>query len=251
MFGKSNGSSRIDDHLVALTDPKSIATEQYRVLRSKLEHLSVEKGHRTFLVTSSMVGEGKSTTTANLALCMAQAKGKKVALVDCDLRRPNLHRLLGVKMKEGVVDVMEEKTKLDDALIPVQHSFLPHPLYFLPAGGTNSISPEWLGSGQMKKLIGTLSERFDFVLFDTPPILPLADSSVLGGMVDGAILVIRAGQTSLETLTMAMENADIRNWVGVVLNGVDFVTSSRYSDVYAMYQKTYYGKGMQGQGAAI
>lgn len=236
----------MDDHLVTLTDPKSIAAEQYRVLRSRIEHLSLDKGFRTFVITSAMVGEGKSTTAANLALSMAHSKDKRVVLVDCDLRRPTLHTLLGVRMKEGVVDVLEEKAALQSALVPIQDPSLPNPLYFLPAGRTNSVSPEWLSSAKMEKLIATLSQQFDFVFFDTPPILPLADSAVLGGKVDGSLLVIRAGKTSLEVLTMAMETIDLQNWVGVILNGVDFVASSRYGSVYTMYQKTYYGQGVKG-----
>lgn len=236
----------MDDHLVTLTDPKSIAAEQYRVLRSRIEHLSLDKGFRTFVITSPMVGEGKSTTAANLALSMAHSKDKRVALVDCDLRRPTLHTLLGIKMKEGVVDVLEGRATLSSALIPIQNPSLPSPLYFLPAGRTNAVSPDWLGSNKMEKLIAALAEQFDFVFFDTPPILPLADSAVLGGKVDGSLLVIRAGRTSLEVLTMAMESIDLQNWVSVVLNGVDFVSSARYGSVYAMYQKTYYGQGAKG-----
>lgn len=246
MFGKSGNGVHMDDHLVTLTDPKSIAAEQYRVLRSRIEHLSLDKGFRTFVITSPMVGEGKSTTAANLALSMAHSKDKRVALVDCDLRRPTLHTLLGTRMKEGVVDVLEGKATLTSALIPIQNPALPNPLFFLPAGRTNSVSPEWLGSNKMENLIATLAEQFDFVFFDTPPILPLADSAVLGSKVDGALLVIRAGKTSLEVLTMAMESIDLQNWVSVVLNGVDFIKSSRYGSVYAMYQKTYYGQGVKG-----
>ncbi len=246
MFGKSGNGVHVDDHLVTLLDPKSIAAEQYRVLRSRIEHLSLDKGFRTFVVTSPVVGEGKSTTAANLALSMAHSKDKRVALVDCDLRRPTLHKLLGIKMKEGVVDVLEEKAKLESALIPIQNPALPSPLYFLPAGRTNEVSPEWLGSNKMENLVTKLAEQFDYVFFDTPPILPLADSAILGAKVDGSLLVIRAGKTSLEVLTMAMESIDLQNWVGVVLNGVDFIRSARYGSVYAMYQKTYYGQGVKG-----
>jgi capsular exopolysaccharide synthesis family protein len=252
MLGKFLGTPPFDDHLVTMTDPKSIAAEQYRVLRSRIEHLSLTKGLRSFVITSPMVGEGKSMTAANLALSMAQSKDKRVALVDCDLRRPNLHTLLGIRMKEGVVDVLEEKTKLETALVPIHHPhLLPNHLFFLPAGMTNSTSPEWLGSSQMKKMVMSLAEQFDFVFFDTPPILPLADSSVLGRKVDGTFLVVRAGKTSLEILTLAMESIDLQNWVGVVLNGVDFAYSSRYSSVYSMYQKTYYGQNPQGRRALL
>ncbi|HZR45848.1 MAG TPA: CpsD/CapB family tyrosine-protein kinase [Candidatus Manganitrophaceae bacterium] len=246
MFGKSKNGFHMDDHLVTLTDPKSIAAEQYRVLRSRIEHLSLDKGFRTFVITSPVVGEGKSTTAANLALSMAHSKDKRVVLVDCDLRRPTLHTLLGIKMKEGVVDILEEKATLSSALTPIHDPTLANPLYFLPAGRTHSLSPEWLSSAKMENLIAALSQQFDFVFFDTPPILPLADSAVLGGRVDGSLLVIRAGKTSLEVLTMAMESIDLQNWVGVILNGVDFVSSSRYGSVYAMYQKTYYGQGVKG-----
>lgn len=249
MRGKSFGSARFDEHLVVLTDPNSIASEQYRVLRSRMEHLSQEKGARTFIVTSPVVGEGKSMTTANLALSLSQSRDRRVALVDCDLRRPSLHRLFGMRMREGFIDVLEERTPLETALIPIEHPLLPPGgLSFLPAGKANAASPEWLGSSKTDKLITLLSERFDLVLFDTPPILPLADAAVLGGKVDGALLVLRAGRTSTETLSLAMQSVDLQNWVGVILNGVDFERSSQYGGIYATYQKTYSAHAIEGRG---
>lgn len=249
MRGKLMGNARFDEHLVVLTDPKSIAAEQYRLLRSRIEHLSHEKGVRTFIVTSPVVGEGKSMTTANLALSLSQSKDRRVALVDCDLRRPTLHRLFGMRMKEGFIDVLEERTPLETALIPMEHPLLtPGALSFLPAGRANAASPEWLGSSKANKLITLLSERFDLVFFDTPPILPLADAAVLGGKVDGALLVLRAGSTPVETLTLAMQSVDLQNWVGVILNGVDFERSSQYGGIYASYQKTYSARAIEGRG---
>lgn len=249
MRGKLMGNARFDEHLVVLTEPKSIAAEQYRVLRSRIEHLSHEKGLRTFIVTSPVVGEGKSMTTANLALCLSQSKDRRVALVDCDLRRPTLHRLLGMRMKEGFIDVVEERTALETALIPIEHPLLPTgALTFLPAGKANAASPEWLGSSKADKIITLLSERFDLVFFDTPPILPLADAAVLGAKVDGALLVLRAGRTPVDTLSLAMQSVDLQNWVGVVLNGVDFERSSQYGGIYASYQKTYAAQAIEGRG---
>ncbi len=249
MRGKLLGSARFDDHLVVLTDPKAIAAEQYRVLRSRIEHLSQEKGFRTFIITSPAVGEGKSMTAANLAISMAQSKDRRVALVDCDLRRPSLHRLFGTRMKEGLVDVLEERSPLETALVPIEHPLLaPGSFSFLPAGRANAASPEWLGSTKMDKLMTLLSERFDSVFFDTPPILPLADAAVLGEKVDGALLVLRAGSTSAETLTLAMQSIDLQNWIGVILNGVDFERSSRYSGIYATYQKTYSAQAIEARG---
>lgn len=244
MFRKASSSPRLDERLVTVTDPKSIASEQYRLVRSRIEHLGAEKGLRSLVVTSPVVGDGKSVTIANLALSMAQSKDKRVALVDCDLRRPRLHTLLGAQMKEGVVEVMQEKSKWEDVMIPLQNQRL----FFLPAGKTVSSSPDWLSSSQMKKLIATLSQQFDYVLFDTPPILPLADASILGAQVDGSLLVLRAGKTTRETLTLAMQSVDLTNWIGVILNGVDFIHSAQYGSVYAMYQKTYYGKELEARG---
>lgn len=249
MRGKFLGTPRFNDHLVVLTDPKAIAAEQYRVLRSRIEHLTEEKGFRTFMVTSPVVGDGKSMTTANLALSLSQSKDRRVAVVDCDLRRPSLHRLFGMRMKEGLIDVLEERSPLETALIPIEHPLLPPcALSFLPAGRANAASPDWLGSTKMSKLITLLSERFDVVLFDTPPILPLADAAVLGTKIDGALLVLRAGSTSADMLTLAMQNIDLGNWIGVVLNGVDFELSSHYSGVYSTYQKTYSAQAIEERG---
>lgn len=249
MRGRSLGSPHFDDHLVVLTDPKAIAAEQYRVLRSRIEHLSQEKGFRTFMITSPIVGEGKSMTAANLALSMAQAKDRRVALIDCDLRRPSLHRLFGMRMKEGLVDVLEERSPLETALVSIDHPLLsPGALAFLSAGRASGASPEWLGSAKMKKLVRMLSERFEMVFFDTPPILPLADAAELGRSVDGALLVLRAGSTPVETLSLAMQSIDLQNWIGAVLNGVDFERSSHYSGVYATYQKTYSAQAIEEKG---
>lgn len=249
MRGKVSGSARFDDHLVVLTDPKSIAAEQYRVLRSRIEYLSQEKGFRTFMITSPIVGEGKSLTAANLALSLSRSRDRRVVLVDCDLRRPSLHRLFGMRMKEGFIDVVEERCPLEAALVSVEHPLLPPgALSFLSAGRANAASPEWLGSSKTDKLITLLSERFDLVFFDTPPILPLADAAVVGAKVDAALLVLRAGHTSIETLTLAMQSADLQNWIGVILNGVDFERSSHYGGIYATYQKTYSAQAIEGRG---
>jgi non-specific protein-tyrosine kinase len=249
MRGKLLGNGRFDEHLVVLTDPKSIAAEQYRVLRSRIAHLSHERGLRTFIITSPVVGEGKSMTAANLALSLSQSRDRRVALVDCDLRRPTLHRLFGMRMREGFIDVLEERTALETALIPIEHPRLPAgALSFLPAGRANAASPEWLGSSKADKLITLLSERFDLVFFDTPPILPLADAAVLGAKVNGALLVLRAGSTSVETLGLAMQSVDLQNWVGVILNGVDFERSSQYGGIYATYQKSYSAHAIEGRG---
>lgn len=152
-------------------------------------------------------------------------------------------------MKEGLVDVLEERVPLEAALIPIEHPLLSSgSLSFLAAGSTQVAASEWLASAKMKKLIASLAERFDTVLFDAPPILPLADSAVLGARVDGTILVLRAGKTSTETLDLAMQSIDLQNWVGVVLNGVDFERSSHYSAVYSSYQKTYSAQATEDRG---
>jgi capsular exopolysaccharide synthesis family protein len=201
---------------VAATHPTSIAAEQYRLLRTRLE--GRERGRRVnlVLVTSPGVGDGKTTTSANLALTMAQDFNHRVILVEADLRRPTLAGLCGVSPDRGLVDVLIGGASLEDVLVQVPDQNL----FVLPAGQMTSRSTELLGSTMMARLIETLRSRFDRVVIDSPPIT-LADTYVLARLVDGVLIVVRAGVTSRPALEHALEGVERERIAGLVLNDVD------------------------------
>lgn len=201
---------------VASSDPESPAAEEYRLLRTRIE--SRDSGRRTqlLLITSPRVGEGKTTTSANLALTMSREFQHKVVLVEADLRRPTLAERFGVRQEPGLVEVLVGAASLDEALIVVPG----HSLVLLPAGLAVPRSTELLASSLMQRVIDELRARFDRVILDTPPVT-LADTHVLARMADGLIMVVRAGVTTRPAVESALAGVDPQKLLGIVLNEVD------------------------------
>lgn len=168
------------------------------------------------LVTSPGAGDGKTTTSANLALTMAQEFNHGTILVEADLRRPTLAGLCGVSSDRGLVDVLIGGASLEDVLVQIPDQNL----FVLPAGQMTSRSTELLGSTMMARLIETLRSRFDRVVVDSPPVT-LADTHVLARLVDGMLIVVRAGVTSRPALEHALEGIERERIAGLVLNDVD------------------------------
>jgi len=177
------------------------AAESYRVLRTNIHFAAVDAPVRTLLVTSSNPGEGKSTTAANLAFAMA-LDGKKVILVDTDLRRPSLHKLLGLKSVPGVTDVLLGHTTLNEAL--VENEDLPN-LKTMTAGSTPPNPSELLNSRTFRNLVNEMSNRADIVIFDSPPVLVTADAPILASQLDGTVLVVETGQTKKTALRRSVQ----------------------------------------------
>lgn len=202
--------------LVAATEPTSAAAEQYRVLRTRLE--SVDEGRRPqlVLVTSPRIGDGKTMTSANLALTMAQEFQQKVVLVEADLRRPSLAAHFGVRPEPGLVDVLVGAATLDDALTLVPDQ----PLVLLPAGLTPGRATDLLASSMMQRVVAALRARFSRIVVDTPPV-GLADTQVLSRMADGVLVVVRAGMTPRPAVERALATVDRQRLIGVVVNDVD------------------------------
>ncbi len=197
--------------------PKSIAAEAYRTLRTNIQYSSFDKEYRAIVVTSSDPGEGKSTTSGNLALCLAQGD-KKVILVDCDLRKPSIHKKFKISNIVGLSDVIIGKEELETAV----HRYNKN-MSVLTSGKIPPNPSEMLSSKSMSKLIEHLKEEYDYVILDTPPVLAVTDSQILSTKVDGTILVVRAERTKREGVQNAISllkkvNAHI---IGTVLNGVD------------------------------
>lgn len=207
--------------LVAYTEPASTAAEQYRVLRTRIE--ARDGAHRTqlLLVTSPRIGEGKTTTSANLALTMAREFHHRVLLVEADLRRPSLASRFGIHVEHGLVDVLVGALPLEDALVPLPG----HQLTLLPAGAEAAQSTELLASSMMHQVVETLRSRFDRIIVDTPPVV-LSDTHVLARMADGILIVVRAGQTPRPALERALESIDRARLLGIVLNEVEEATDA-------------------------
>lgn len=206
----------ISPSLVVATDPSSLAAERYRLLRTRLEGRENAGRTQLLVVTSPRLGEGKTTTSANLALSMSQEFQHRVVLVEADLRRPTLAALFGLPPAAGLVDVLLGTATLDEALVPV-----PGQQLFLLAAGTGAVrSTELLTSSVMQRTIDTLRGRFDRIVVDTPP-MSLADTHVLARIADGVLLVVRAGVTPKPAVEAALASIDRRQLVGLVLNEVE------------------------------
>lgn len=217
-------TARLNPLLVAGLSPKSLAAEQYRQLRTRLSHSEGATALRTILITSPQKGEGKSITAANLALTMAQELQRRVVLVEADLRKPSLQQLFGLPSGPGLADFLAGACELRDAM-----KFLPdHNLTVIPAGAMPTNPAELLGSTAMRRLLDQLRSRFDRVILDTPPVLPLADVAVLAPIVDGTLLVVRAGVTPKPAIENALRAFDSSRLLGIVLNESGLEQDYRY-----------------------
>jgi len=240
--------------LVAYFDPQSTMAEAYRTLRTNIEFVTVEKGVKCLMVTSSMQREGKSTTIANLAMTMAQL-GKRTLLVDCDLRKPTLAKLFGLDKEPGVTEVIVGTHNWNQAVRTVtdivtggmgmedilQTQGISN-LHIITSGSIPPNPAELLNSRRMGEFIGQVREAYDVVLFDSPPALQVTDAAILGKKVDGALVVYRVGdisRTSLKRSTSLLKSVQIE-LLGVVLNGLHADVSSEFQDL-GYY--SYYGYG--------
>ena len=204
----------LDRHLVAALAPQSLAAEQYRSLRTRIKRAENGRAVRAIVVTSPNKGDGKSLTAANLAITMAQEFQQRVLLMDADLRRPSVHRLFGVPEGPGLVDVLKGAVELSQAMVELPD----HHLTLLPAGSTAMHPGELLGSAMMRRVLDTLRTRFDRVLIDMPPVAPLADLHIVAPMVDGVLMIVRAGVTPKPAIEGALSGLDITKVLGLVLN---------------------------------
>lgn len=184
--------------LILHADPYNPRSEAFRSLRTNLQFIEMDGGH-TFVVTSSIPSEGKSTTTVNLAIALADA-GKRVALIDTDLRKPKVSEYLGTEGGAGLTDVLIGRAKVGDVMLP----WGKRPLFVLPAGKVPPNPSELLGSKQMGQLLEAISRDFDVVLLDAPPLLPVTDAAILAKQTSGALLVVAAGRTTTGQLDGAL-----------------------------------------------
>src|SRR6478609_3491885 len=203
--------------LIVQVDPHSQRAEAFRSLRTNLQFVDVANPPKSIVVTSSLPGEGKSTTAANLALSLAET-GLKVVVIEGDLRRPRLLDYLGFEGSVGLTDVLVGRVDVDDVLQPFGRTGL----RLLGAGPIPPNPSELLGSANMEQLVADLVERFDYVLIDAPPLLPVTDAAVLSTLVDGALVVVGADVVEREHVRRALETLEQVNasLLGLILNRV-------------------------------
>jgi exopolysaccharide transport family protein len=228
-------SSKEAVELVTQSRPQSQMAESYRALRTSLLLTSLGAPPKVILVTSALPQEGKTTTSINCAIVLAQ-KGTRVLLIDADLRRPGIHKTLGIGPRTGLSNVLTGSTTLSQAV--VRSGVLPT-LFVLPAGTPPPNPAELLASSNMKDVLAELSEQYDHIVVDTPPTLSVTDAVVMSTRADAVVLVIRSGQTTKQALRRARDilmqvNARV---CGVLLNAVDLTSPDYY--YYYEYQGKY------------
>ena len=193
------------------------ASEQFRTLRSRLYHLQAEKPLRVVLVTSPMSADGKTFVACNLAQAIARQPERRVLLIDADLRSPGLHVPLGAPAEPGLSEYLSGTA---NELTVIQHG-AQGGLYFIAGGKTPSNASDLLSNGRLKSLLERTAPCFDWIIVDSPPCLPVADASVIAGLSDGVLLVVRASSTPSGAAHKACHELQKRNVIGVVLNAVD------------------------------
>lgn len=217
MFRKKRRKNNIDQ-LEIVNRPKSVISEQIRTLRTNILFTSADVKIKKMLVTSSEQGEGKSTISANLAASFAQA-GYRTLLVDADLRKPTQHKIFEQMNVKGLSNLIAGQVLLEETINP---NVLPG-LDLLTSGPVPPNPAELLGSFAMEDLLIKLSEMYDLVLLDTPPVLAVADSQILGNLVDGSLLVVNSKMTHRDKVIDAKNQLDKSSskTLGIVLNDLD------------------------------
>ncbi len=211
--------------LITHLNPKSSVSEAYRALRTNLYFAGIEKPFRSIVITSANSNEGKSTTTANLAVVLAQA-GHKVIVVDCDLRKPTQHLIFSISNNQGFTNCLMQN--LDPQQIA--HTGFEKYLSVLTSGPLPPNPAEILASDRNREFLDNLQSKFDYVLIDTPPMAVVTDAAVLANRVDGVILVINSGVTRTDSATNVKQQLDRAKArvIGVVLNQVKLASSDYY-----------------------
>ena len=184
--------------------PKSITAESYRSLRTNIQYSSIDKQVKTLVVTSSNAGEGKSTVAGNLAYTFFQ-NGKRVLIIDCDLRKPSLHRKFNVSNEEGLTDVLVGTSKLNNVMKKIDDN-----LYLLTTGTLPPNPAEIIGSNTMENFLEQCKINFDYIILDTPPILPVTDSKLLAIKADATVVVVRSEISKSKHVSQAFKELEER-----------------------------------------
>ncbi|MBY0219429.1 CpsD/CapB family tyrosine-protein kinase [Paenibacillus illinoisensis] len=202
-------------NLVTMVNPKSPNSEAYRKLRTNIQFSSIDSQIQTIMIASAVSGEGKTTTIGNLAVTYAQ-EGKKVLLMDTDLRKPAVHRMFNVPNHIGLTSVLSNQYSVSEVL---RETFI-EGLHVLTSGAIPPNPSEMIGSRKMTLLLEELKEQYDVILFDTPPVLSVTDALIISSLCDGVILVVNSGKVKKDVVKKAkahLEHVNARI-LGAVLN---------------------------------
>jgi len=231
--------SRLHQRLILLTEPTAPECEQYRTLRARLFHAAEKRETQVVVITSALAGEGKTSTALNLALAIAQSKGNRVLVIDGDLRRPNIASYLGMRPKAGLSEVLKGEIDALDSIICVEEP----ELYVLPVSHQATNPTELLSGERFAEAVSELRDYFDFILIDSPPVLPFADSRLLSNHSDAVILVIRPEKAPYQTVEKAVEILPSGRILGVVLNVAGRVRETDYYDYHYNYTQREQSRG--------
>ena len=204
--------------------PKSIVAEAYRSLKTNIQYSSFDKEYKTIVITSANPDEGKSTTAGNLALTLSEGESR-VLVIDCDMRKPSLHKEFKVTNSYGISDILIKKKTVKEAA----HNYNKN-LTIITSGSKSPNPAEMLASKAMTAFLEEMKEHFDYIVLDTPPLQAVADAQILSTKVDGSIIVVRAGITKKGDIQNAVSilkkvNASI---IGTVLHDVDNTNNKYY-----------------------
>jgi protein-tyrosine kinase len=214
-------------------DDNKRGTEEFRTLRSRLYNAREKMPLKSVLVTSALPREGKSFTSANLAQVLVRQHGRRVLLIDADLRAPRLHTMLGAESSPGLSDYLQGRSG-EFAVMqrgPVDN------LFFIPSGTPIDDPSELIGNGRLKTFIQRVGPLFDWIVVDSPPAVPVSDSSVLAKACDGVLLVVRSNSTPFDAARKAREEFPDQMLVGIVLNGMRNGTAPYARYYYEAYDK--------------
>ncbi len=209
--------ARVEPHIVAITQPRSAYCEQFRSLRTRILQAGEREQMRTFVITSAGMGEGKTLTALNLAWLLAQTEGVRALVIDSDLRQPCATDYLAIDAPRGLSEVLGGELSLCEALVRLD----PAGLYLLPGGEARDDVAELLSGPTFAGVIAEARRLFDFIIIDAPPLGIFTDANVLINRADGALMVVRAGQTRCAMVNRLLEELPQERMLGVVLNRAD------------------------------
>ncbi len=209
--------ARVEPHLIAVSQPRSAYTEQYRSLRTRILEAGERMQMRAFVISSVGVAEGKTLTALNLAWLLAQTEGVRALLIDSDLRRPCATDYLGIEAKMGLSEVLGGQLRLEDAIVRLE----PAGLHLLPGGRPRDDVAELLSGPSYARILSEVRRMFDYIIIDAPPLGIFTDANVLMSKADGGLLVVRAGKTRYAAVDKLLEQMPKDRLLGVVLNRTD------------------------------
>ncbi len=215
-------------HIIDHTRVTDAPAEEFRSLRTRLNHVQGLQPLRSLVVTSASPAEGKSFTAANLAVVQSHLQGNLTLLCDFDFRRPIAHNLFQIERSPGITEYLQGKASLSEVIRRIQGTNL----FVLPAGETVANPLELLNLPEVKALLTRLPQLFKWIIIDSPPLLFAADANLLSTLCDGTLLVVRLGATTIDSVTRALQSMSHNNVLGVVANG------AKRGELYSKY--TYY-----------